>query len=92
MENREKLQMMDKLLREIDDIVNTQTSLLKKIAQVEAENINLGNSMLDKQIPDILSKSDDTLNLATTLQTEFTAARDKFITDNNLEEVLPDAQ
>lgn len=92
MEKREKLQMMDKLLREIDDIVNTQTSLLKKIAQVEAENINLGNSMLDKQIPDILSKSDDTLNLATTLQTEFTAARDKFITDNNLEEVLPDAQ
>ena len=90
MDKREKLHSMEKMLRELDDIVNSQTSLLKKIAQIEAENINLGNSILDKQIPEILAKSDETLALATTLQSEFTDAKDKFIKDNKLDEVLPE--
>lgn len=92
MDKREKLQVMEKMLRELDDIVNTQTSLLKKIAQIEAENINLGNSLLDKQIPAILSKSDETLELATSIQREFSEAKDKFIKDNKLDEALPESK
>ena len=44
MDKTEKLHLMEKILRELDDVVNSQTSLLKKVAQLEAENINLGNS------------------------------------------------
>lgn len=91
MDKREKLHLMEKILRELDDVVNSQTSLLKKVAQLEAENINLGNRLLEKQLPEIHSKADDALNLATDLVTEFTQAKDKYITDNKLEEVLPDA-
>jgi hypothetical protein len=91
MDKREKLSAMEKMLRELDDIVNTQTSLLKKVAQLEAENINLGNSLLEKQLPEIHSKADETLNAATALQDEFTNAKDKFIKDNKLDEVLPEA-
>jgi type IV secretory pathway ATPase VirB11/archaellum biosynthesis ATPase len=89
MEKREKLQMMEKMLRELDDIVNSQTSLLKKVAQLEAENINLGNPLLDKHLPEIHSKVDETLNEASVLQMSFTEAKDKFIKDNKLDEVLP---
>jgi hypothetical protein len=92
MDKREKLHAMEKMLRGLDDIVNTQTSLLKKIGQLEAENINLGNSILEKQLPEILSKSDETLEMATALQTEFTASKDKFIKDNKLDEVLPESK
>ena len=49
METIEKMHMMDKMLRELLDITNSQTSLLKKIAQLEADNINLGNGLLDKK-------------------------------------------
>lgn len=91
MDKIEKLRAMEKMLRELDDIVNSQTSLLKKVSQLEAENINLGNSLLEKQLPEIHSKADDTLNSATTLQEEFTNAKDKFIKDNKLDEVLPEA-
>ncbi len=91
MDKREKLHAMEKMLRELDDIVNSQTSLLKKIAQLEAENINLGNSILEKQLPEIHSKADETLNVASILQEEFTNAKDKFIKDNKLDEVLPEA-
>lgn len=88
MDKREKLAEMEKLSRVLEDIVNTQTSLLKKIAQVEVENMNLGNGLIDKQIPDMLSKSDETLELATKLDNEFKEATQKFIKDNKLDEVL----
>ena len=91
MDNREKLHVMEKMLRELDDIVNSQTSLLKKVAQLEAENINLGNRILEKQLPEIHSKADETLTVASQLQEEFTDAKDKFIKDNKLDEVLPEA-
>ncbi len=92
MDKTEKLHLMEKILRELDDVVNSQTSLLKKVAQLEAENINLGNSLLEKQLPEIHSKADDALNAASNLQSEFTDAKDKFIKDNKLDEVLPEAQ
>jgi hypothetical protein len=89
MDKTEKLHLMEKLLRELDDVVNTQTSLLKKVSQIEAENINLGNRLLEKQLPDIHSKADEALMAATSLQTEFAEAKDKFIKDNKLDELLP---
>ena len=91
MDKIEKLHLMEKLLREVDDVVNTQTSLLKKVAQIEAENINLGNNLLEKQLPEIHSKADEALTIATALQSDFTEAKDKFIKDNKLDEVLPEA-
>ncbi len=90
MEKTEKLRLMDKMIREIEDIHNSQTSLLKKIAQIEAENINLGNSVLEKTLPDIHAKVDEGVTEITSLQEKFQEARDKFVKDNNLEEVLPE--
>ena len=91
MEKIEKLRMMDKMLRELEDISNSQTSLLKKITQLEADNINLGNRILEKKLPDIHSKVDEGLTEVTGLQTLFTEERTKFVKDNKLDEVLPDA-
>lgn len=89
MDKREKLNVMEKMLRELDDILHSQTSLLKKVAQLEAENINLGNSLLEKQLPEIHSKADETLNVAKTLKEKFTEAKAKFVKDNKLDEVVP---
>jgi uncharacterized phage infection (PIP) family protein YhgE len=85
MDKREKLNSMEKMIRELDDIVNSQTSLLKKVAQLEAENINLGNSLLEKQLPEIHSKADETLDIVSALVEDFTNAKDKFIKDNKLD-------
>ena len=91
MEKIEKMHMMDKMMRELEDITNSQTSLLKKIAQLEAENINLGNTLLDKRLPDIHEKVDQALTEVTKVKEEFTEVRDKFVKDNKLDEVLPEA-
>ena len=92
MDKREKLHSMEKMLRELEDIANSQKSLLKKVSQLEAENINLGIGLLEKQLPEIHSKADETLEVAAKLQEDFTELKDKFIKDNKLDEVLPEAK
>ena len=91
MEKIDKMHMMDKMIRELEDITNSQTSLLKKISQLEADNINLGNTLLDKRLPDIHEKVDQALTEVTAVREEFTEVRDKFVKDNKLDEVLPES-
>ena len=87
MDKREKLAMMDKILRELEDLTNSQTSVLKKIGQIEAENINLGDRFLEKKLPDIYEHADEALKEATDIHTEYTEVRDKFVKDNKLDQV-----
>ena len=45
MEKLEKLELIDKLLRELEDLKNSQTSVMKKIGQIEADNIKESDRM-----------------------------------------------
>lgn len=87
MEKRQKLEMMDKILRELDDLKNSQTSVLKKVSQIEAENINLGIQLLDQSLPDVHESIDKGIESVNDLSEKFQAYRDKFSRDNKLEEV-----
>ena len=86
MEKLQKLQMMDKILRELDDLKSSQTSVLKKVTQIEADNINLGNSLLDQSLPDVHESIDKGIESVTALSEKFQASRNKFAVENRLEE------
>ena len=89
MDLREKLATMEKILRELEDLTNSQTSVLKKIGQIEAENINLGDKFLEKRIPDVFGHADDALKEITVILEEYTEVKNKFVKDNKLDEVEP---
>lgn len=84
MDKLEKLALMDKVLRELDDLKNSQTAVLKKLAQIEADNINLGVGLLEKKLPDLHEEVDSSVSIVTGLVDEFKEHRDKFYSDNNL--------
>ncbi|MFT4094729.1 MAG: hypothetical protein QM640_13950 [Niabella sp.] len=84
MDKIEKLEAMNKILRELEDLKNSETAVLKKVAQVEAENINLNIGLLDKILPDLHDYADKAVGIIDTLLADFTAHRDKFVKDNNL--------
>jgi hypothetical protein len=88
MEKLQQLELMDKILRELDDLKHSQTSVLKKIAQIEVDNINLGVALLDKKLPDIHEEVDSSVQIVTALQEDFQAYREKFFADNKLASVL----
>lgn len=85
MEKMEKLEAMDKIVRELEDLKNSETAVLKKVAQIEAENINLGVSLLSETLPDIHEYSDKSVEAIDGLLSDFTAYRDQFVKDNNLQ-------
>lgn len=85
MDKREKLEAMNKILRELEDLKNSETAVLKKAAQIEAENINLGIGLLDKALTEIHEYADKSVEAIDTLLSDFSSWRDKFIKDNNLE-------
>jgi division protein CdvB (Snf7/Vps24/ESCRT-III family) len=86
MDNVQKLNAINKIIREIEDISNSSTSVLKKIGQVEAENINLGNKIIEQKIPEIYEHMDGVLTETNNLLTEITEFRDTFVTENKLNE------
>ncbi len=77
--------MMDKILRELDDVKSSQTSVLKKIAQIEAENINLGVQLLDQSLPHVHESTGNGITDIDSLLEKFKLHRDKFAKDNKLE-------
>jgi hypothetical protein len=84
MDKLEKLALMDKIIRELDDLKNSQTSVLKKLSQIEVDNINLGAALLEKKLPDLHEEVDSGVSIVTSLLDEFQEYRDKFYTDNKL--------
>ncbi|HKC36640.1 MAG TPA: hypothetical protein VKB95_11280, partial [Chitinophagaceae bacterium] len=67
MKPREQLSLMDKIIRELDDLKNSQTSVLKKISRIEADNINLGVDLLSNGLPEIHEEVDNALAKASAL-------------------------
>ncbi len=82
MDHRQQLTLMDKIIRELDDLKNSQTSVLKKIAQIEANNINLGVDVLSDALPGIHEEVDDAVQKVSALLEEFKEHRNKFESDN----------
>ncbi len=91
MEKVEKLNIMNKVLREIDDLVHSETSLLKKLGQLEADNINLGDKVLEEELSVIYEHVDNALSETSALQSTYTEIRAQFVKDNNLDEVVANA-
>jgi hypothetical protein len=82
METVQQLALMDKIIRELDDLKNSQTSVLKKIAQVEADNINLGSDLLNDGLPGIHEEVDDAVQKVSALLEQFREQRNEFEKDH----------
>ena len=87
MDKRQQLNAIEKMIRELEDVKNSQESLLKKITQIEAENINVGVSLLEKELPDIHEQADTSIQRLSQLLDELQQHRDDFIKKNKLDVV-----
>lgn len=84
MDKIHQLELMDKIQRELKDLEQSQTAVLKKVSQIAAHNITLGVALLDQKLPDLQEKIDACAVSANEISEAFEAHRAKFFTDNNL--------
>jgi hypothetical protein len=85
MEKRQQLEAIDKMLRELEDVKNSQESLLKKVAQIEAENINVGVNLLEKELPDVHEQADANIERLSQLLDRLQQHRDEFAKKHKLD-------
>ncbi|PZP43587.1 MAG: hypothetical protein DI598_15580 [Pseudopedobacter saltans] len=90
MEKREQYLTMAKIVRELEDLKNSQTAVLKKIGQIEAENINLDNKTLSSNLSDIYENVDKNLVRVDELLSKFSEETETFKTKNNITEEEPE--
>ena len=79
----EVLEGIEKIIRELEDIKNSQASVLKKVAQVEAENINLNISALD--LDEVHEEADNVLEHLNQLTEKIQTFRDEFVKKHKLD-------
>jgi hypothetical protein len=84
MDKLQKLELMDKVVRELEDLKNSQLSILKKLSQIEADNITLNVSLLEKKLPDLHEEIDSSVEIVNTLLEELQVHREKYFVDNKL--------
>jgi methyl-accepting chemotaxis protein len=84
MDKVQKLELVDKIQRELKDLEQSQTSVLKKVSQIAAHNINLSAELLDQKLPDLQESIDANVTSITELSEAFDTYRDKFFTDNKM--------
>jgi ElaB/YqjD/DUF883 family membrane-anchored ribosome-binding protein len=80
----QQLELIDKIQRELKDLEQSQTAVLKKVSQIAAHNIRLGESMLDQKLPDLQDKIDASVITITEIAEAFDSYREKFFTDNKM--------
>jgi len=84
MDNVQKLELLDKIQRELKDLEQSQTAVLKKVSQIAAHNITLGVELLDQKLPDLQESIDSNVVSISIISEEFEAYRNKFFSDNNM--------
>jgi hypothetical protein len=84
MDKIQKLELMDKIQRELKDLEQSQTAVLKKVSQIAAHNITLGVKLLDEKLPDLQEKVDAGVVSVNEIAEAFEEYREKFFKDNNL--------
>ena len=82
MNKLQQLELMDKILRELQDLENSQTSVLKKVSQIEAHNITLGEALLDEKLSSLHEEVNSSVVIATELLEVLRARREKFFSEN----------
>ena len=84
MDKIQKLELMDKIQRELKDLEQSQTAVLKKVSQIAAHNITLGAKFLDEKLPDLQEEIDAGVVSVNEIAEAFEEYREKFFKDNNL--------
>ncbi|MEZ5007165.1 MAG: hypothetical protein R2753_03315 [Chitinophagales bacterium] len=60
---KKKLGVMDSVLVKMEDIQNTQQSLIGKIAQVEIDLFDINSKDLDKKLEEVMDKSNHSMDI-----------------------------
>jgi hypothetical protein len=91
METLKKFELMEKIVRELEDLQHSQQAIIQKIGKIEVDNIELGDKRLDSDLPDMHQRVSDNLDSIVLILDYFASKTEKFGDKNNID-VLKEKQ
>lgn len=91
MDTLKKFELMEKIVRELEDLQHSQQAIIQKIGKIEVDNIELGDKRLDKDLPDMHQRVADNLDTIVGILDYF-ADQTKSFGDKNNVDVLKEKQ
>lgn len=85
MKTLQKFELMEKIVRELEDLQHSQQAIIQKIGKIEVDNIELGDGKLEKDLPDMHQRVADNLDSIVNILEYFAAKTDKFGEKNNVD-------
>ncbi|TZF81686.1 hypothetical protein FW774_16645 [Pedobacter sp. BS3] len=85
MDTLKKFELMQKIVRELEDLQHSQQAIIQKIGKIEVDNIELGDKRLEKDLTDMHQRVSDNLDTISAIQAYFADKTENFGNKNNVE-------
>jgi len=85
MNTLKKFELMEKIVRELEDLQNSQQALIQKIGKIEVDNMELSDSRLEKDLPDMHQRLADNLDTIVKVLEYFADKTQNFGDQNNVD-------
>ena len=85
MKTLQKFELMEKIVRELEDLQHSQQAIIQKIGKIEVDNIELGDSKLEKDLPDMHQRVSDNMDSIVSILEYFATKTEKFGEKNNVD-------
>ncbi len=87
MNNLKKFELMEKIVRQLQDIQHSQQAIIEKVGKVEIDNFDLNDKNLAKVLSDIHQRTADNFDSIHALLDGFSDKTDTFGEKNNVEKL-----
>ncbi len=84
MDKIRKFDLMEKIVHELEDLKNSQTALVQKLAKIEVDNMDLGDKRLEHDLPDMHQRVADNLDAVKGILEYFAEKTENFNSQNNI--------
>lgn len=85
MDTLKKFELMEKIVRELEDLQHSQQAIIQKIGKIEVDNIELSDKKLDSDLPDMHQRVADNLDTIKSILEYFADKTENFGSKNNVD-------
>lgn len=85
MDTLKKFELMEKIVRELEDLQHSQQAIIQKIGKIEVDNIELSDGRLEKDLPDMHQRVADNLDTIVGILDYFADKTQNFGNKNNVD-------
>jgi len=85
MDTLKKFELMEKIVRELEDLQHSQQAIVQKIGKIEVDNIELSDKKLEQDLPDMHQRVADNLDTIQSILDYFAEKTTNFGSKNNVD-------